>query len=70
MVWDSNIYYVRIMNDMEKNKAENGDVTLAVMIFRCPSEPSWRRWHLNKDMKEIVGLPGENHSSRGRARSK
>lgn len=34
---------------------------------RCPGESSWRRWHLNKDMKEIVGTPGEDHSSRGRA---
>lgn len=52
---------------MEKNKAENRNMVLALVIRRCPGESSWRRWHLNKDMKEIVGTPGEDHSSRGRA---
>lgn len=42
---------------------------VALVICRCPGESSQRRWHLNKDLKEIVGIPGDGHSNRGRARS-
>lgn len=52
---------------MEKNKAENRNMMLALVIRGCPGKSSWRRWHLNKNMKEIVGTPGEDGSSGSRA---
>lgn len=38
MVWDSNMWYVRIMSDMEKNKAQTRDAMLTPAIQKVSKE--------------------------------